>query len=170
MSAVQAAALMKSHHRRIAQAVARQLRRTIPRYRQLDEVMLERNVATILGGVQQFLERGNATPLLSIVEDVARLRQMSGFSLQDFLVASLCFLPVVRQFLVEKLGDVGRGLACYEAVEAAALPLVGRVAALYAELEDECEPTIPDRRPRGAPEPLLPFTIESVVGDDALEA
>jgi hypothetical protein len=175
MSTQLAAQLIRSHHLRISQAIARQLQRTVPRYRQVDASVLERNIATIMGGVQQLLEHGSEERLLRIVADVAQLRQMSGFKLPEFLVASLCFLPVIRRFLIERSGDLQEGLARYEAVEAIALPLMGRVATIFMDAAEDTQPNSETAfllagekgRPRAAVP--MPFEIEAVTGDEQVE-
>lgn len=173
MSALRAAQLMSEHHQRIAQAVVRQQQRLIPRYRQMNVHVLERNMTTILGGLQQLAEMGSDRRLMQILSDVAQIRQLGGVTLPEFLTAALCFLPVLRRFFMEKTGDAAEAMQVYASVEAIAVPLMARISAMYldsgtlpGELTDG--PRIPSAHPNLALVEL-PFTIEPVVGDANVE-
>lgn len=161
-----AARLLKPHHERIAQAVARQIRRTVPRYEQVEPVALERNLKTVLGGIQRLLEKGDAATLLRVVEDVAQLRSSTGFQASEFLVAGMCFLPVVRRFLIGSASTPGEGLAAYEAVESISLPLFGQLVDLFLDAEEETTAPTGLRLPTTREGFLLPLTIESVLEED----
>lgn len=164
-----AARLLKPHHDRIAQAVARQIRRTVPRYEQVEPIALERNLKTVLRGVQRLLEQGDGATLLRVLEDVAQLRSSTGFQVSELLLAAMCFNPVVRRFLVGSAPTVGEGLAAWEAVESVTLPLFGQLVDLFLDSEDEVTPPFGHRLPPTTSDGfLLPLTIESVLEDEEI--
>ncbi|MEW5850895.1 MAG: hypothetical protein AB2A00_19065 [Myxococcota bacterium] len=168
-ASLRAAALMKSHHVRISQAIARQLVRLVPRYRQVDQTALERNLSSLLGGVEVLLEKGEDQRLMQLIEDVALLRQSSGFTLQDFVMAGMSFLPVLRRFFMERC-SITEGLEAYEAVETVALPVLGRAASLYLDVGEDTEPMgRPAFLGKGKRPPFEPMLIESVTGDESTE-
>ena len=169
MSRHLAARLLQPHRDAIARAVARQIRRTVPRYEQVDLVALERNTRTVLGGVQRLLEGGDSATLLRVVEDVAQLRTTTGFQASEFLVASMCFMPVVRRFLVQHAPSPMEGLLAWDSVEAIALPLFGQVVDVFLDSEDDDEVTVPSGRPVPNAQDfgLVPFTIETVYEEDS---
>jgi hypothetical protein len=89
----------------------------------------------------------------------------------DFLLATLVFLPVMRQFLVEHSQDRAAGMRAYEEFEAIAIPVIAETATMFRQVttdfdDDDADITKPDGRARAAGR----FAIESVVGgpDDEL--
>ena len=64
--------------------------------------------------------------------------------LQDFLVACLSWLPVMRRFYFERCADPKQAMECYEAVETLALPFMGRIISIHEEIK-ELYTTDPDR-------------------------
>jgi hypothetical protein len=170
MPALQAARLMKSHHVRIAQAVVRQIQVTLPRYRRVDPNDLLRNVAAVVGGLQHVLESGETDRIIRTAENLVERRQGGGFGINEWVMAMLCFLPVMRRFLVAKALDPASGLEAYESLEAVAIPLVGRVAGLYVESASlGTDPDVDLGGLLASPAGLTPMTIEPVTGDDAVE-
>lgn len=156
------ARLMKQHHRRIAQAVVRQQQRMVPRYRQLDATAVERNVATVLAGLQRLLESGEDALLKDLVTEMARLRQLGGVTLPEFLVAALCVLPVLRRFFLERSATLEEGLAIFDRVEAILLPVAGTITRAFDEgAVESWEQLSAD---------VVGWGVERVIGDDCLES
>ncbi len=165
--AARAARLLKPRQGDLARAVARQLQRTVPRYKNVERVAMEKNITAILMALEPLLKRGSEATLRSVVNDVAQLRSAGGFGVDELVMAGLCFLPVLRRYLVSMHADPLEGLECYEAVEAVTLPLIGHVAAY---LQDASEATDP-----GAFQPLwsempFPLAIEELDEEDEVTA
>lgn len=162
-AAQRAARLLSGRHPQIAAAVARQLKRTVPRYQDVERQALEKNVLSILRGLDHLLAKGDETTLRRIVDDVAQLRAATGFGVDEIVMAGLCFLPVLRRFLIHQEEDVMRGLAAYEAVEAVALPLFGHVAMYFRDLADLTDPGLAELQWSAI---SFPLAIEDVDDDE----
>lgn len=162
--------LLRSHRVRIARALVRQTRALAPRYEQLDQTAQERSFLALLIAVERLLERGDDKPLLDTAANIAQLRSSMGFHVEDFSLASLGFLPVIRRFIIENSANIAEGLEDYEAFEAIALPFIGRAASIFLDASED--PTVPNaQRPdrvRVATERaaggLKPLRIERVTG------
>lgn len=160
--------LLRGHRVRIARALVRQTRALAPRYEQLDAAALERSFLTLLLATERLLERGEEGPLLDTANHIAEMRAAMGFRVDDFVLAALGFLPVLRRFIVENARATDEGLDDYEAFEAIALPLIGRAATIFLEATED--PTLPNqRRPMLVPRPepaggLSRLRIERVTG------
>jgi hypothetical protein len=161
--------LLRSHRVRIARALVRQTRALAPRYEQLDATGQEHSFITLLLAVERLLERGEEGPLLDTAAHLAQMRAALGFRIEDFSLAALSFLPVMRRFIVENSATVSEGLDDYEHFEAIALPFVGRATAIFLEASEE--PTVPNaRRVQTTPDgPMKPLRIERVTGTDEEE-
>jgi hypothetical protein len=161
--------LLRSHRVRIARALVRQTRALAPRYEQVDQGAQERSFLALLLAVERLLESGEEGPLLDAAGHIAQLRASMGFRVEDFVLASVGFLPVIRRFIVEHATTTDEGLDDYECFEAIALPFIGRAASIFLDAEEE--PTIPNaQRPKrgaaGSGGSLKPLRIERVTGDD----
>ncbi|MBI5494439.1 MAG: hypothetical protein HY904_05385 [Deltaproteobacteria bacterium] len=172
MSTVLAAQLLKSHQVRISRALARQIQQMVPRYREVDAGLLEKNILTLMDGMHALLERGDDRKLMGVVEYVVQIRSIGGFQTGEFMLACLCFLPVMRRFLADKL-PMAQAVAAYEAVENAALPLVARLIPLYEKAatafhQTETPPEVDIAALRGSGSTLA-FRVESVTGGDEEE-
>lgn len=158
--------LLRSHRVRIARALVRQSRALAPRYEQIDQTAHERNFLTLLIAVERLLGHGDDKPVLNAAANLASLRASMGFHVEDFTLASLGFLPVLRRFIIESSASLQEGLDDYEAFESIALPLIGRAASIFIDAAED--PTVPnaarakfltDREGR-----VLPLRIERVTG------
>jgi hypothetical protein len=138
--AVRAADMLEPNRKVLSRAIVRQLKRTVPRYEDVDDGAMQGNISTILRGLERLLRKGDMRTLKGIVESISSLRRTSGFGIDELLTAGLCFLPVLRRFFVEHEEDIGRGLDSYEAVEALVLPVFGHLASHFAELDDKTDP------------------------------
>jgi hypothetical protein len=170
--------LIASHKVRIARALARQVRGMSPNYATLDGPALEASFVRVLGHVAQYLTTGDDSGLKNHAAHTAQLRSALGFRVDDFMLATLVFLPVMRQFLLEHARDLHTGLRDYEAFESVAIPLMAEAANAFRRTgatqnrtfgeDDDDEITAPMGRPvevvRGRG-----FAIESVIGDDKEE-
>lgn len=166
--------LITSHRVRIARALARQIRALSEQYRTIETDALEASLQRLLLVIARFLETGDNTPLRSAAANIAQLRQALGFRVDDFLLAGLSFMPVMRRFILEHARDTREGLADYEAFEAAAIPLIADLARVFrhagAEVHDGADALGDDITLPNAPlAPALPFSIERVVGDASEE-
>jgi hypothetical protein len=163
--------LLGSHKVRIARALARQLRALSPNYATLEITALEANFARLIGLIAHFLQSGDDTSLKNFGTHTAQLRHALGFSTRDFVAATLVFLPVIRQFLVEHHQDAARGLRDYEAFEAVAIPMIAEMGAVFRQVstefsdDDDVEVTTPSGRTAARQR----FRIESVVGGPEVE-
>jgi hypothetical protein len=163
-----AAQLLGKNRKRLARAIARQVSQLVPRYRDVDEAAHQRNGELILEMMEQTLTGGSDDRLLSVLEDLMRLRTAGGFQTSDFIVASHCFTPVIRRFFIEKSPDLRLANAAFEEVEALALGIIGRLVSAAFELgaNAELDDTAPNRPARTltdeAPWLVEPITIESV--------
>ncbi len=162
-SVQRAARLLNGREPQIAAAVARQLKRTVPRYADVERQAMERNISAILKGLQRLLAKGDERTLRRIVDDVAQLRSATGFGVDEVIVAGLCFLPVLRRFLVENDSDIEAGLAAFEALEAVALPMFGHIAMYYRDLADLTDPGLAEVKWSAI---SFPLSIESVEDDE----
>lgn len=167
MSSARVVSLLRSHRVRIARALVRQARALAPRYEQIDQAAQERNFLALLVGIERLLERGEDGPLLDAAAHTAQLRAAMGFRMEDFVLAGLAFLPVIRRFIIEHAGSTEEGLDDYEAFEAVALPFVGRTASIFLDAAEE--PTMPNGGPpvrTDAERQLKPIRIERVIGGE----
>lgn len=158
-----AARLLAGRHPQIAAAVARQLKRTVPRYQDVERQALERNILGILKGLDRLLSRGDEATLRRTVDDIAQLRAATGFGVDELVMAGLCFLPVLRRFLILQDEDMARGLETYEAVEAVALPFFGHLAMYFRDLADLTDPGIAELQWSAI---SFPLSIEAVDDDE----
>jgi hypothetical protein len=139
-AANRAARMLKPRQADLARAVARQLQRTVPRYKDVEPVAMEKNITAILIALDPLLKRGSEATLRAVVNDVAQLRSAGGFGVDELVMAGLCFLPVLRRYLVSMHADPIEGLEAYEAVEAVTLPLIGHVAAYLQDASEATDP------------------------------
>lgn len=142
MSHERVVSLLRSHRVRIARALVRQTRALAPRYEQLDQAAQERNFVALLLAVETLVEKGVDTPVLDQVSHLAQMRAAMGFRVDDFVLAGLAFLPVLRRFVIENSKTVEEGLDDYETLEAIALPFVGRAASIFLDAAED--PTVPN--------------------------
>ncbi|GEM_PF-927154 len=169
------AALIQSHQVRLARAVVRQIQVLVPRYRAMDASIIEKNVLTLLGGVVVLLDKGDDRKLLGVVQPIVHIRSMGGFSTADFVLAVMCFFPVVRHFMLERM-PAAEALPAYDALETVALPLVGRFVSLYEAASADNQPV--RAGPINTPAPgsffgndqLFPLSVERVTGGDDEES
>jgi hypothetical protein len=160
--------LLRSHRVRIARALVRQARSLAPRYEQIDALAMERSYMGLVFAVERVLEAGDDSMLADQTEQLATMRSAMGFQMEDFLLASLGWLPVVRTFLLEHGSNLAESIADYEEFEAVALPLVARAASVFVEAGED--PTQPNaKRPRlatSALKQLRSIPVERVSGSD----
>lgn len=140
--AERAVSLVEADRLRLARAIARQIQVTVPRYQSVDADALAGNIHTVLGSVRPLVISHDTVRLGRVVEDIVRLRVAAGFGFGEFLASALCFLPVIRRFLVMRAKDPAVGLEMYERVEAVVLPFLGQVATVF--LDASFEVTDPD--------------------------
>jgi hypothetical protein len=164
--------LLQEYRPLLARAIASQVQQTVPRYRGVDADALARNVDKILEGIQHLIDHGDERKVMETLSMVMSLRQVSGFTINDFVVACICALPVVRRFYGAKAQSFESGMSHYEDFESIAIPLVGRVASTFMRLADG-EATSPGRVPVlprlediGAQELYGSFALEIVDVDD----
>lgn len=165
--------LLRGHRVRVARALVRQARALVPRYEQIDASAQERNFLSLLLGVERLLEHGDDEPVLEVASHVAQLRASMGFRVDDFSVASLCFLPVIRRFILEHSESLQQGLDDYDDFESVALPILGRAANIFMDAtEEETQPNGRDPRKKRVVSagPMKPVRIERVTGDEDEEA
>lgn len=158
-----AARLLAGRHPQIAAAVARQLQRTVPRYQNVNRQALERNILAILRGLDRLLAKGDEGTLRRTLDDIAELRATTGFGVDEIVMAGLCFLPVLRRYLVHQDEDMRRGLESYEAVEAIALPFFGHIAMYFQNLGDLSDPFVAEMEWSAL---TFPLAIEDVDDDE----
>ena len=130
----------------IARAVAQQIQQTVSRYHDVDSTALTRNVEQIFAGLRRLLVRGDDKAVMNMFNMLIGLRQVSGFTIRDFMVATICALPVVRRFFCDKAETLDEGIALYEEFEAIVIPLYGRIACNFQKLNSEAQ-TTPDLLP-----------------------
>ena len=160
--------LLRSHRVRIARALVRQSRALAPRYEQIDELAQERSYLGLIFAVERILESDDDTMLADQTEQLAMMRSSMGFQMEDFLLATLGWLPVIRHFLLERAANIAEAIEDYEAFEAVALPLVARAAATFIEAAEE--PTVPNaRRAQQLSKRVRSLPVERVSGSDEEE-
>ena len=133
--------MIESHKAAVARAIAQQIQQTVPRYQRVDDVALKKSVESLLGGVGPLMD-GRPEVFEPLVDSVAQLRRTTGFELSDFILAALCFLPVLRKFFCSRGGDLRAGLERYAALESVVVPFVGRVITLFLDADQDA--TNPD--------------------------
>jgi hypothetical protein len=165
--------LLTTHKVRIARALTRQVQGMSPNYATLDVDALESSFVRFVGYAAHYLSTGDDSSLKNHAAHTAQLRSALGFRVDDFMLATLVFLPVIRQFLLEHAPDLKSGLREYEAFEAASIPLMAeaattfrRAATNFADIgdEDDDEITAPAGK-RHSSANNRRFTIESVTGE-----
>jgi hypothetical protein len=167
-------ALLGSHRVRIARAWARQTRAVVPRYREVEERALEKGLANLVGAFERVLSGGPEHTLLQSAGGVAQMRLAAGFAVPDLLVATVCFLSVMRRFLVDRAPTVEEGLDDFEAVEAVCLPLLNKITTVFLQSQSDTMPGGYDlsklqRMLSTDSGPFERFPIEEVVGDASEE-
>jgi hypothetical protein len=160
--------LLRSHRVRIARALVRQARSLAPRYEQIDALAQERSFVGLVFALERVFEDDDDSMLAEQTEQLAMMRVAVGFQMEDFLLASLGWLPVIRTFLVEHGTNLAESLADYEVFEAVAIPLVARAATAFVEAGED--PTQPNaKRPRistSSLKRLRSLPVERVSGSD----
>ena len=164
--------LLRSHRVRIARALVRQTRALAPRYEQVDPLAQERSFVALLLAVERLLDKGDETLLLDAAANLAQIRAAMGFRVDDFVLASLSFLPVLRRVIIENSSSTQEGIEDYELFEAIALPFIGRAATIFLDASED--PTVPNgakpKLPRVDPKsPMRPLRIERVTGTEEEE-
>ena len=167
--------LLTSHRVRIARALVRQVRSLAPVYATVEPEALEQSFQRFLSTVAHLLKSGDDSSLRETASNTAQLRQALGFRVDDYLLAGLSFLPVMRRFLVESGPTVREGLEDYEAFEALAIPLIAETARIFKNAsrdvfvglgdddddDDNDDITIPNQK---IGRTRSPWNIESVIG------
>lgn len=166
--------LLASHRIRIARAWARQARAVVPRYRDVEDTALERNLANLVGAFEKVLAGGEERQLLQAAGGVAQMRLAAGFAVPDLLVATVCFLSVMRRFLVDRAPTVEEGLDDFEAIEAVCLPLLNKVSTVFLQSQSDTMPGGYDlsklqRMLSTESGPFARIPIEEVSNDEAEE-
>ncbi|MFH1807589.1 MAG: hypothetical protein ABIJ09_02500 [Pseudomonadota bacterium] len=138
-----ASTLIGAYLKPLAKATAQQVREMVPRYNQVDQVALVRNIELILDATRGVLEQGDERRLMSVLTTIMDLRQAAGFTIRDFVVASLAGFPVARRFFIARSPDAVEGLRLFEAFECVMLPITGRIADTFSRLNEDST-TIPD--------------------------
>jgi hypothetical protein len=139
-----AARLIAQHGPLLSRAVARQIRQVVPRYRLVDDTALERNIGTLMRGIQRLLDTDDDSGLISLVKDTAQMRTMAGFDGADMVMAGMCFLTVIRRALLERVQPLQEALRTYDAVEAVAIPFFGRLSRLFQSMGQDALVTATD--------------------------
>lgn len=179
MSAERIVKLIGSHRVRIAKALGRQIRTLSPQYRTVEPEALEQSLQRILLVIARYLETGDESPLKATTSNTAQLRQALGFRVDDFLLAGLSFMPVMRRFILEHARDVREGLEDYETFEAVAIPLIADLARVFrhagadhsSDFDDgEDDITMPNRQVPPRQSQIGYFEIERVTGDPSEES
>lgn len=133
-----AVALLQNHHKKVAQSVARQMLRTIPRYQFLGEDVLYRSTDQLVVALIEYLETGNPTSLRKMSEDMMELRRIGGFASAELLMAGMCFFPVLRRFFIRKAERSRIGLELYDEVEKKLFPVfVGLATKMAQEVQTD---------------------------------
>ena len=160
--------LLRSHRVRIARALVRQSRTLAPRYEQIDKLAQEKSYMGLIFALERVLEDGDESLLADQTEQLASMRSTMGFQMEDFLLATLGWLPVIRRFLFEQGTSLAEAVADYEEFETIALPLVARSASVFLEASEE--PTQPNakraRMSAGTLQRLRGLPVERVSGSD----
>lgn len=138
------AQILEDHQPAIAAAVTRQIRRSVPRYREVDREAMQHEVELLLSALLHLARGGDSRQLKQMVADVLTLRRVIGFSEADLLVAALCFLPVMRRFLIRHAPHTKEGLQTYDEFETIVFRVVpfmlNVLRASPTLLEDESRP------------------------------
>lgn len=156
--------LLKPNLVPVSRAVVRQLKTTVPRYKDVDAIAMEKNVGMILKGLVRLIEKGDIATLKNITAEIVQLRTTSGFGVDELITAGFCFLPVLRRLYTEYADDIGRGLDAYEHVESMALPMFGFVASHASDLDE-----ITDPRASAWQALAFPASIESLEEDEVTQ-
>ena len=172
--------LIGSHRVRIARALVRQIRALSAQYRTVEPEALEQSLQRLLIVIARFLETGDEAPLKAATANTAQLRQALGFRVDDFLLAGLSFMPVMRRFILEHARDTREGLDDYELFEGVAIPLIAELARVFRHAgadpgadfgDDEDDITLPNRPHPGQHKSQIGnFAIERVTGDASEES
>jgi hypothetical protein len=161
--------LLTSHKVRIARALVRQMRSLSPRYAGLEQGALEGSLLRFVAMTAQFLKTGDNANLREQTLHTAQLRQALGFKADDFMLAGLSFLPVMRRFLLEHASSLPEGIEDYELFEAEAIPLLAESVILFNDAsdgldDDDDDPTVPNVKRASLSRSRSTFSIERVTG------
>lgn len=166
---------------RIAKALGRQIRAASVQYRSIEVEALEQSLQRLLVVIARYLETGDEAPLKAATSNTAQLRQALGFRVDDFLLAGLSFMPVMRRFILEHAHDLREGIDDYELFEAVAIPLIAELARVFRHAgadpssdfgddDDDDDITMPNRGNPSHKSQLGHYAIERVTGDASEES
>jgi hypothetical protein len=147
--------LIRGHRVRIARALARQVRTLSIRYKRVEVEALEKSFFGLLLAIEDFLATGSDQNLIDRTKHTANLRAQLGFQLEDLAMAGMCFMPVLRRFLMDHSKTMDEAMADFDSFEAVAIPLLSRMMSLFRTSTDITSPG----------DNTL-FTIQNVEGDD----
>lgn len=169
-----AAEMIEKSRERLARAVGRQIQATVPKYNDIDVDALSGNLNTILRCVGPLL-KGDPGKLIPVIETIAQLRTAAGFQASEFVLAGICFMPVLRRFFWAKADTHEEGIALYEVVEAVILPFLGRTMGIFinAHVEETAPEGISTEKflemltdTGSGSSPFLPIEIASIDDSD----
>jgi len=132
--------LLRLNREPLARAIVRQLKSTVARYANVDGEAMGHNVHRLLGGIELVVENGDLKTLQRVTSEMISLRTTSGFGVDELVTAGVCFLPVLRRFLVNNARDIGAGLDAYEHLESVTLPMFGWIASHASNLDEVTDP------------------------------
>jgi len=160
--------LLSEHRAQLAKAVSRQMCELVPRYFGVEEADREQTTDAVLLGVERLLRGEGQGKMLVAVDEAFERRAAEGFTPPELILATHSYLPVIRQIFCEHAGDLREGLAAYEQIETAILPLLRHVIELAFETRTATDPGF-TRRPRATASGELP-TMPALAEPDDDEA
>lgn len=154
----------------IGRVAFRLAKRLDPRMSTLPEDVAAASIATTMRALESFLRTGDPTPVVTAIESVAALRSLIGWSEAHFLVMGNAYLPALRKVFLRYAPDPARGLAAYDVVESAALPLVVRLmqqlqAGTLQRPDATAEFRLPHTEPGDATNPFRSVSLDDITAE-----
>lgn len=115
------------HRKEIGRGVFRLASRLEPSLASIPASTGEGSIANFIRAVEVYLRTGDAASLFDIVHSTVALRRLGGFGTPVIQAVSHAYLPIIRKVFLRHAPDVTRGLAAYDVVESAVLPLIVRL-------------------------------------------
>ncbi|MDP2345006.1 MAG: hypothetical protein Q8O67_28935 [Deltaproteobacteria bacterium] len=129
--------LDEDRRKEIARGVFRLARRLEPALESIPEATAEGSIASFARGLELYLRTGDVAALVDIVRATVVLRRLGGFGTPILLAMSHAYLPIIRKVFLRHAPDIARGLAAYDVVESAVLPLIVRLLQEAGRHEDD---------------------------------
>lgn len=125
-----AVAMVEEERDLLAGMLVRQLEITVPRFQMRMADRRVENTYRVIDSARAFMVERDSTKLAQAIMFAWADSQLLGISPGEFMVASSCYLPVLRRFFVHRAESIEEGLRLFESMEAVILPFLSQVTTI----------------------------------------